>query len=62
MSCYLFLDGIQINFMNNDTCHLQHVTDISTVRESFETIEPFGSTPTAIALDEILRKWLRMFR
>jgi hypothetical protein len=48
-------DGIEIRFMNNDGNHLRNVTDVSTVREAFDEIVPFGSTPTGMALDEILR-------
>lgn len=44
--------------MNNDTSHIKGVRDISTVRECFESLEPFGSTPTAMALDDILRDYV----
>lgn len=43
--------------MNNDSNPLRNVTDVSTVREAFDEIVPFGSTPTGMALDEILRTW-----
>lgn len=47
--------------MNNDGNHLRNVTDVSTVREAFDEIVPFGSTPTGMALDEILRAWFGSF-
>ncbi|SGY94192.1 BQ5605_C037g11635 [Microbotryum silenes-dioicae] len=48
-------DGIDLCFMNNDNLNLKNVVDASTVREAFENIQPFGSTPTAMVLDDILR-------
>jgi hypothetical protein len=38
-------DGIDIYFMNNDQSHLKNVCDVSTVREAFDQVVPFGSTP-----------------
>ncbi|SCV71986.1 BQ2448_4680 [Microbotryum intermedium] len=48
-------DGIDLCFMNNDNLNLKNVVDASTVREAFENIQPYGSTPTAMVLDDILR-------
>lgn len=43
--------------MNAEDHNLNNVTDASTVREAFEDIVPYGSTPTAMALDDILREF-----
>lgn len=51
-------DGIDIHFMNSDQLKLKGVTDASTVREAFDTVQPWGSTPTAQSLDEILRDYV----
>ncbi|KAM0791516.1 hypothetical protein ACM66B_005967 [Microbotryomycetes sp. NB124-2] len=51
-------DGINITFMNADHVRLRNVTDVSTVREAFDTVQPSGSTPTAMVLDEICRDYV----
>ncbi|KAK4046546.1 hypothetical protein OIV83_005998 [Microbotryomycetes sp. JL201] len=51
-------DGINMTFMNADHVRLRNVTDVSTVREAFDTVQPTGSTPLAMVLDEICREFV----
>lgn len=50
--------GVSVHFLNNEQVSLSNVTDTSEVSHLWETIRPFGSTPTAMRLDDILRPYV----
>ncbi|BGP40236.1 hypothetical protein JCM10449v2_004194 [Rhodotorula kratochvilovae] len=51
-------DGIDVLFMNNDDRRLENITDPALVARAFREVEPFGSTPTGMVLDEVLRDYV----
>ncbi|KPV74742.1 uncharacterized protein RHOBADRAFT_15007, partial [Rhodotorula graminis WP1] len=51
-------DGIDVVFLNNDGARLEHVVDPAVVERTFREVEPFGSTPTGMVLDEVLRAYV----
>ncbi|GAA5931851.1 hypothetical protein JCM3775_000060 [Rhodotorula graminis] len=51
-------DGIDVMFLNNDGARLEHVVDPAVVERTFREVEPFGSTPTGMVLDEVLRAYV----
>ncbi|KAJ8294158.1 hypothetical protein OF846_002722 [Rhodotorula toruloides] len=51
-------DGIDLYFMNNEDRKLENVIDTKVVARAFREIEPFGSTPTGVVMDEILRDYV----
>ncbi|GAA5842258.1 hypothetical protein JCM11251_006760 [Rhodosporidiobolus azoricus] len=51
-------DGIDLFFMNNEDCKLHNVTSPEVVASAFDEIQPFGSTPTGVIMDEILRTYV----
>ncbi|GAA5989876.1 hypothetical protein JCM11641_001959 [Rhodosporidiobolus odoratus] len=51
-------DGIDLMFMNNEGCKLENVTSPDVVAQAFNSIEPFGSTPTGVIMDELLRDYV----
>ncbi|BGP32282.1 hypothetical protein JCM10296v2_004063 [Rhodotorula toruloides] len=51
-------DGIDLCFMNNEDRKLENVVDTKVVARAFREIEPFGSTPTGVVMDEILRNYV----
>ncbi|GAA5917041.1 hypothetical protein JCM5296_001824 [Sporobolomyces johnsonii] len=52
-------DGIDLHFMNGgDEFRLQNVTSSNVVASTFDKVQPFGSTPTGVVMDEILRDYV----
>ncbi|GAA5897140.1 hypothetical protein JCM8208_003739 [Rhodotorula glutinis] len=51
-------DGIDVVFLNNDHARLEGVVDPSVVERTFREVEPVGSTPTGMVLDEVLRAYV----
>ncbi|GAA5850552.1 hypothetical protein JCM8547_001911 [Rhodosporidiobolus lusitaniae] len=51
-------DGIDLSFLNNEDRKLENVTSPQVVADMFDAIQPFGSTPTGVVMDEILRDYV----
>lgn len=55
-------DGIDLYFLNHpDSSLYKNVTSASTVVEIFQTVRPYGGTPTGQRLNNILRPYLRKY-
>ncbi|GAA6038185.1 hypothetical protein JCM8097_005783 [Rhodosporidiobolus ruineniae] len=51
-------DGLDVWFMNSEDKKLENVTMPHIVAAAFDSIVPFGSTPTGVIMDEILRDYV----
>ncbi|BGP16432.1 hypothetical protein JCM10213v2_004434 [Rhodosporidiobolus nylandii] len=51
-------DGIDLWFLNNEDRKLENVTQPEVVAQAFDSIQPFGSTPTGVIMDELLRDYV----
>ncbi|GAA6003816.1 uncharacterized protein JCM10292_003394 [Rhodotorula paludigena] len=51
-------DGIDVLFLNAEERRMANVTDPALVERAFREVEPQGSTPTGMVLDELLREYV----
>ncbi|CEQ39656.1 SPOSA6832_01194, partial [Sporobolomyces salmonicolor] len=52
-------DGIDLHFLNGgDEFRLQNITSLNAVASIFDVVQPFGSTPMGVVMDEILRDYV----
>ncbi|GAA6006989.1 hypothetical protein JCM10207_009162 [Rhodosporidiobolus poonsookiae] len=51
-------DGIDLLFMNNEDHKIENCTAPEVVARAFEEIQPFGSTPTGVVMDDLLRDYV----
>ncbi|GJN90520.1 hypothetical protein Rhopal_003531-T1 [Rhodotorula paludigena] len=51
-------DGIDVLFLNAEERRMANVTDPALVERVFREVEPQGSTPTGMVLDELLRDYV----
>lgn len=53
-------DGIDIHFLNHpDNCEYQNITRAADVSRIFESVRPYGGTPTGSRLNALLRPYIR---
>ncbi|KAL9081539.1 MAG: hypothetical protein Q9159_007271, partial [Coniocarpon cinnabarinum] len=56
-------DGIDIHFLNaRDEPHFKNVTDPTTIHEIFNEVRPWGSTPTGVRLNRIMKDYIKKLR